>query len=154
MSDEKVSLKKLTHDAVFGKITADKKPKAGTTIPTVRFLGAVEGYVEENGKFGPYVKFRGEFEAVNIATGEVFEAPALILPSKDEPAMLRKAFDQAQANGHPTVEFALDYMLAHTDKGERGYTFIARDASKPKGADPLARLRSSLPAVPKALTRK
>lgn len=142
MSKEKIELKKLTHDAVFGKIT---KPAKGEAIATVRFYGIIDGVIDGNAQYGAYTKFHGDFEAVNLQTGEVFCAPACILPGKDDVQLLRKAFDAALAAGNPSVQFAIDYKVIPSDKGTLGYTYVGVDALKPKGIDPLLALRNALP---------
>lgn len=146
-------IKKITHDRVYGKIAANSL-KEGESKPTVRLLGSVTAAVERSGAFGAYVLFMGDFEAINIATGDEYRAGQAIIPDRDFEAMVKQKLEQALAKGEVAIAFAVDYSIAFSAKGARGYTFVATPVRKADAHDPLDELRGGLKALPKPSTRK
>lgn len=100
--------------------------------------------------FGEYVKFKGQFEAQNIATGEIFQSGELIVPEIVSDLIT----GAMEANEGQAVEFAF-IITAIADKKEggqgRGYQFTAKPLIEEQKSDPLAMLRakvtSSVPVI-------
>jgi len=90
----------------------------------------------------------GNFEGVNLETGEVFRSGKLYLP-KGVHEMVESAAKKLEAEGEgDSVQFALEiYAVSATNP--IGYSYEAKPLVKAAVADDLETLRSQLPEVPK-----
>jgi len=142
-------LKKITMSEVFGIVRASGgfKPKvhfganeAGEFAPTLimRVAGVVHGLERGTTTYGEYIRFKGNFAAIN-AQGAEFRSPSLILPS---PADGLTEAALAESDGKP-VELAFDIMAVH-DAGDRGYKFQVQPLLQQTQADPLDTLLSGV----------
>src|SRR5258708_3606618 len=61
---------------VLGKVLKDK----AKAVPLMRVYGVATRMKPGESDFGPYLRFLGQFRALNIETGEAFRAPVLLLP--------------------------------------------------------------------------
>jgi hypothetical protein len=73
-AQETTPLRKINAKTVWGKIKNDDIPEKGSK-PLFRVIGQAMGTREGDGDYGEWVALVGNFEAVNLATGEVFAAP-------------------------------------------------------------------------------
>lgn len=71
----KITIKTVMTEAV-DIIDLNKKK----SIDLCQIYGAVTAFKPGASDLGSYVRFIGEFKAVNLKTGEIFGAPACILP--------------------------------------------------------------------------
>lgn len=123
-------------------IGAQPKPhsvKENTALASV--YGRVRGKKVGQSTFGDFIKFEGEFEGVNIATGEVFRSGALILPKVLE-SLLAGAVD-----GENTVDFAVEIWAKPSEKGNTGYEYGVKPLIEPAASDELAALRNQVKAA-------
>lgn len=144
MSDLTV-LKKMSASAIVpnlkqvaASIEADKK-----TLDVYRIWGAVDSIRTGESKYGDgtFVAFRGDIEAANLLTGELFYAPEAFL---HEPlASMIKSALAAQDR----VEFAMTVALKRRDELAVGYEFICKPIVETQRSDALAHLRAV--ALPK-----
>jgi len=86
--------------------------------------------------FGEAVKFNGDFEAVDAATGEMYRSATCYLPSPAD-EMLESAFSQSDSG---QVEFGYGIYTAPSEASKTGYEYrieplVTRDS------DPLEELR-------------
>ncbi|WWT39187.1 ssDNA binding protein [Enterobacteria phage PRDteal] len=123
-------------------IGAQPKPhsiKGNTALASI--YGRVRGKKVGQSTFGDFIKFEGEFEGVNIATGEVFRSGALILPKVLE-SLLAGAVD-----GENTVDFAVEIWAKPSEKGNTGYEYGIKPLIEPAASDELAALRNQVKAA-------
>lgn len=145
------------------------QPKTGQTIvdgPVAHIYGSARNYLVGTSTYGEFTKFRGDFEAVNLATGESYRSQNLLLPDIAA-GLLVSALHAAGAKhgttktattpenpGEPAtapVEFAIEIGVRKTasDKpGGRGYEFTLRPLVETRDSDPLAALRKHVKALP------
>jgi hypothetical protein len=131
-------LKKITVKDVCGEI---KKP--ATTTWLVRVVGIARDYEIGTTNFGQFVRFKGQFRAIKIETGEVFDSGAMILPDIAN-NLIYGALSQ---DGSNAVEFAFD-LGVKPSKSPTEYDYIVSSLIESKEADPLAALLSNAPALP------
>ena len=138
------------------------QPKAGQPIvdgPVAHIYGSARNYLVGSSTYGEFTKFRGDFEAVNLSTGENYRSQNLLLP--DIAAGLLVAALHAAGAKHGTtktattpenpgepatapVEFAIEIGVRKTASnkpGGRGYEFTLRPLVETRDSDPLAALR-------------
>jgi len=125
--------------------------------PIARIYGIATGLVfKVDPKTGDVqTAVSGNFEAANLATGEVFRAGVLWLPSGIQELLINAVDTGAvDANGKPVyndVKFGFQ-INAHPAKNPIGYSYSAEQLIDATQNDPLADLRAELPALeaPKA----
>lgn len=135
-------LKKIVMGEVNGIVRGSGgfKPKAhfgadenGNFAPTLvmRVAGIARGMEIGQTNYGEFIKFKGNFAAIN-SKGEEFRSPFAILP---EPAagLTREMVENAEGN---PVEFAFD-IIAVPDASDRGYKFQCQPLMEKVQGDPL-----------------
>lgn len=131
-------VKKITVKTVCGKF---EKPSKASKLMTV--YGLANEAKADSSDYGDYVRFKGNFEAVNLATGEVFKSGSMILPEIAE-QILSGALSGEDVNG---VQFALEIGIKPSTSPV-GYDYSVKPVIDTGENDPLADLRGklSLPA--------
>lgn len=86
---------------------------------------------------GDFIRFKGEFEGVNAATGEVFRSGELIVPKVLE-SLLDSAISLEDANA---VDFAVEVWVEPNERSITGYSYAIKPLIKPAESDVLAGLR-------------
>ena len=135
--------KKITVKSVIGDV---KKMFKGVTEKTaiMRVVGIARSMQAGEGDYGPWVKFKGTFQGINLLTGEEMTAPYCLLP--EVASCLVE--NQLGADDVTSVEFGFDLYIKPSDT-PIGFEYLAEPLVEPTGADPLAHLSKSLPAPPK-----
>lgn len=88
--------------------------------------------------FGDYIRFMGEFEAVNAATGDAYRAGKMIVPG-----VLEGLLDSAiSVEDNEAVDFAVEVWVEPSERGNTGYTYNIKPLIKPKESDVLGELRA------------
>jgi hypothetical protein len=99
---------------------------AALQIPLARIYGTAGAFKAGQSDHGPFVKFIGQFKAVNLRTGEIFVASAMILPKFLE-EQLHGILTGGVAQG---VEFAFEISVQGDQPGVKpsatGYTYGAK----------------------------
>lgn len=90
--------------------------------------------------YGPYIKFRGRFEAINLDSGETFQSSNLILPPIAEELLE----DALTADNVKSVEFGLRVGVRKDESSVSGYVWVAESIRDTEETDPLERLRAEL----------
>jgi hypothetical protein len=99
----------------------EERPKART--PIVRVYGTVKQAETGTSNFGPYIKFKGEFEAVNLSSQEKYRAKNLLLPPIGEMA-IADALQEAQAeNKDASITFGMDIAVEENPSKKGGWNF-------------------------------
>ena len=138
------------------------QPKTGQPItegPVAHIYGSARNYLVGTSTYGEFVKFRGDFEATNLATGESYRSANLLLPDIASTLLITalhaagakhgtvKTATTAENPGEPAtapVEFAIEIGIRKTknDKpGGAGYEFTLRPLIETRDSDPIAALR-------------
>jgi hypothetical protein len=144
--------KKITVKDVIGKVIPALK-KAGITeatddegsitgvifpdnTPILRIIGQVTGFTSGESDYGPWVKFRGDFQGTNLLTGEVCRSRAWHVPDligDDIVAALKEADNTA-------VEVAGDITVSPMTSAQ-GYSYEVMPLVDVARDDPLERLK-------------
>lgn len=128
-------LRKITASTVCGKIEKTDKPQRLCLI-----YGTANRVKTGTSQFGPWVQLVGQFEAVNLATGQVFTSPYCILPDK----VVNEVIAGAIESGQTGVEFAYEFGIKPS-KSPVGYDYTAKPIVKEQDNDALASLRAKIP---------
>jgi hypothetical protein len=151
-------LNKITVANVCGKIE-----RSSVTEPyaLMRVLALVSSMKEEETQYGPYMDFRGRFEATNLETGEVVESSRLIVPSIVED-LLAADVAALQNEGGGNVLARFEIGVKPSDRGSLGYQYtlkVEQAADENSRVDHFAALRldgETAPALeaPKKASKK
>lgn len=131
---------------ILQALLADKNE--GDAIVVARIFGRAYKYEEKQSKLDPTkndVAFKGEFEGVNLVTGEVFNAPKAYLPGAAE-GTARAAID-ALGEGEG-VEFGCEIAVKKQTTSAVGYVFGVAVPKPPEARDGLAAIRAQMNALP------
>ena len=145
-------------------IGAQPRPSEKITARAVAHVfGSARGYFIGQSTYGEFYKFRGDFEATNVETGEVYRSANLLLP--DVIAMLLvdalhaagakagKAKGAAGTHEEPgemataPVEFAIEVGIrprADAKPGTAAYEWTVKPLTPVRDSDPLQRLREEV----------
>lgn len=136
-------IKKITVKSVIGDV---KKIFKGVTEKTaiMRVVGIARSMQAGESDYGPWVKYKGTFNGINLITGEEMTAPYCLLP--EVASCLIE--NQLSAEGVTSIEFGFDLYIKPSDT-PIGFEYLAEPLVEPKDADPLSHLSKSLPAPPK-----
>lgn len=121
--------------------------------PGVSFVvyGKLRRSTVASSNYGEYVRFGGDFEAVNEQSGEVFRSSVFLSPGIMEDT-LHSAIQAAQETDKAaSAEFAVRFKTVKDAEAARGYVWKGEFLTKPSADDPLTRLRVSLEGKVKSL---
>lgn len=109
-------------------------------FPLMRVGGIATGMRPGDGDFGPYVRFIGQFQAINIRDGRVFAAAMCLLPKflEDE---LAGALGQ---EGAKTVEFGFEISVKYDKSAATSYVFLSDSLLAPVSDEANARIAKLL----------
>lgn len=130
------------------KVAAEQK---GKEVPVLRIGGTVRSMEEKSSQFGPYKRFKGDFEAVNCVTGEIYRSGDCILPPCAETpivdlVMRAKEQEGAEAAVQFGVDITVKYYKHPTLKGTE-FVWGARPLGE-QADSPMSALLQSFGAVP------
>ena len=135
-------IRKISAKTVCGKTEAptDKKTVA------LFIVGGIANKVKTgDSMYGTWTALVGQFEATNVATGEIFIAPQCFLP---EPmngmiAASLEMVDDDDKRINQSVQFAVEVGVKKADN-QIGYEYTASEVMKSDAADPLAAIRETI----------
>jgi hypothetical protein len=147
MADKSIHyLRKLTTSGCG--LSAENSEKVAVENPGVetvglRIYGRITDVKKETGTFGPYVRFNGEFEAVNQITQDKYRSTQLIVPPVAEQLLSDLASDLSAGS---SVQFALDLLILENKSQKGGWKFRygVKSLLAPKAKDALTQLGESL----------
>lgn len=127
-------------------------------VSIMRVAGRILSTKDGQNDLGPYTKFIGEFEAVNILSQDenlkVFRATSLVLTGLGEMVVL-DAYNSARAKipeGAVEVVFdiGIEYNAASVSRGGRAYKFTVNNllGSEPSSDDALTKLMGVVGELP------
>lgn len=128
-----VLLKKMSAKTLIGKIDPPEKQ-----VDLFAVYGVATGTKNGTSTFGDWLAFIGDFEGVEIVTGEISRSPVCFLP---EPAqgMLEAALMKNE-NG---VEFSFIIGIKPNAKSTTGYEYTVKPVVASKQNDALEKLRGA-----------
>lgn len=103
----------------------------------MRVIGIAKGTFTGTTNFGEYVGFKGQFKAINLATGEEFSSGKLFLPEIAQ-NLVEGALSETES-----VEFAFDLGKKEADNAV-GYEYTIQPLIEAKENNPLALLEQKL----------
>lgn len=86
---------------------------------------------------GEYIRFIGEFEGINVDTGEAYRSGNMIVPKTLE-TLLDAAITLDESNA---VDFAVEVWVEKNESSITGYSYLIKPLIKPAESDVLANLR-------------
>lgn len=101
--------------------------------------------------YGDYVRFGGDFEAVNEQTGQVFRSSVFLSPGIMEDVLHSAVQGAQEQDKQASAEFAVRFKTVKDAEAARGYIWKGEFLTKPSADDPLTRLRASLEGKVKSL---
>ena len=138
------AVKKLSAKTIVGdvkKLVREGQLTSGTVL--YRVIGIADGVRSGESNFGPWTAFSGDFEAVNMLTGEVSRGPQFFSDKSFTDALLSRM----NANPGAAVEFALEVAIEINDDYPMGFGYVTRPIVE-NAHDRLGALRSRLAALP------
>jgi hypothetical protein len=133
-------LKKLSLASLIGKI---EKPKGPTAL--YRVIGTVIGVKTGTSTYGGWTALMGDFEAINLDSGEMYASSKAFLP---EPALSMLAAASMKSPGG--VEFAVEVGVKPANNAF-GYEYTVRPLIDSAPTDALKALRGVAFADVKAI---
>lgn len=127
--------KKLSTAKIVGKIVARTLPEDGTVKSLYTIIGVAVGVKRGTSDYGDWVALVGQFEAVNLETGERFASANAFLPD------VAHGLIEAQLGNSQSVQFAFTIGARVDDSSSVGYTYTAEPILPPDHKDPLEELR-------------
>lgn len=130
-------VKKLSVKTVCGKPTFEKDAKDGASVSLMQVFGQAQGVKAGTSNFGEWEALTGNFEAVNLETGEAYRAATLFLPDlAHEPLVMAM-----KANPDTPIDFAIEITAAKDSTVAVGYVYGMKTLIEAETADPLKVLR-------------
>jgi len=130
----KLSLKAMNCQPVKGSLKADSAP-----VALARIFGIAKKYDVLTTTFGDSTRIIGDFEGINLKTGEVYKSTKCFLPPVISEIMVN-ALD-AREEGDSALEFALEIGAQYSEKGGHGYAYTVKPLVKTQTRDALSHLR-------------
>lgn len=138
------AVKKLSAKTIVGdvkKLVRSGELKSGTVL--YRVLGIADGIRTGESTYGAWTAFSGDFEAINMLTGEVSRGPQFFADKSFTDALLSRM----NANPGAAVEFALEVALEVSDDYPMGFAYVTRPIVE-NAHDRLGALRQRFAALP------
>lgn len=137
--------KKITTREVMGNMKAfmrenSEGKKDGELVELYTIVGQVIGHTTGESDYGPWVKLKGRFRAVNKSTGEVINSPVAMLPDEATTPLLTVL----AVDGASSVDMAFDVNARIDDSVAVGYQYEVKPLMEPSEDDPLERLAASV----------
>ena len=145
------AIRKITLGTCNAQPTAEsiaKMEKTGRDLPLMDVFGIARRFKPGVSTLGEYVKFIGQFKAVNLASREEFTAPVVILPKFLEEQLYAVMGAQAEASD---VRFGYRISAKHDKKAATKYVYKAASLMKPEENDALAMLEGEIKEATRAL---
>lgn len=144
------AVRKLTVKGIMGeKVDIEKLLAApGKRMDLCDIFGIARRHKADQSEHGSFVRFYGRFKGVNLATGEVVEAPQFIAPGTVQD-MLYGAMGTDE--NVIEVSFGVRIGVKFDNDAATKYVFTVTNLRKPSENDPLALLENEISTAVKAL---
>jgi len=147
MSERKSEqLRKITVKNVMHETPDIEKliKREGKRMDLCQIYGIVRRFKPDESDKGQFVRFYGQIRAVNLLTGEVFDAGQVILPGAAQDALYGAMDGVEGAN----VEFGIKVGVKYDATAITKYVYTVESLVPPKENDPIRALESQLKALP------
>jgi len=104
------------------------------TADILKIAGVITAIRPGQTQLGEYAELVGQFQAVNLESGEMFQSSKAILPNFIADPMVEAS------NGGSEVEFAIQIGVKRNEVSVVGYEFSVKPLVEPKVSDKLAKL--------------
>lgn len=111
--------------------------------PVLRVIGLVRAKETGTTTYGDFVRFKGEFHATNLLTGEASVSAVCFLPSPVDQMLADVLNGRAEGDKNP-VEFGFDIDVLPDPATEVGYQYRVRTLVEAKQSDPMEDLMAKL----------
>jgi len=142
----KITLKTVGIDDPESLVIPGKKKN----VPVMRVYGLLRTATEKQTDIGKSMTLIGDFEAVNLITGEIYKSGKCYLPTIAEGPVTEMLFQAQAKDPKASVKFALDVMVSYFEskfpKGAKYTWGVTSLFDTPEECDPLADIRKALPA--------
>lgn len=139
---------------LFTRELEDIAAKAkGKAVPVSRIYGIVRNSEPGQTDIGPYIKFSGEFEAINLVNRSVHRAKTLVLPAVAE-SFVNESLQAAKAESpDASVTIGMDITVTEhkSAKGGTKFKYGVSPLTSP-GNDPLTELGNKFGELPSMLS--
>lgn len=141
---KKITVKTCGAKPDLEKLIEHKKVHGPSAVlPLLEVIGIASDWKPGSSEIGgDFIKLLGMFKAVNLATGEVFESGACILPGAASD-LVYGALASVKPNGG-SVEFAFRIGVRWEETAATKYVYTVEQIYTPERADPLAALEARL----------
>lgn len=132
--------KKISTAKIYGKVNVRKLPEDGSVLNLYTIIGMAIGTKSGTSDYGDWTSLVGQFEAVNLETGETMASANAFLPD------VAQGLIEAQLTQPDTkqVQFAFIIGARVDDQSPIGYSYTAQPMLPPDAKDPLEDLRKTL----------
>lgn len=139
-------LRKITVKSVYGGVDVEKVLAApNKLLPVMQVYGIVTDSKEGASDYGDYIKFLGQFRAINMETGEMFRAATMLLPK-----FLEDELRGIMSSGAVNAEFAVQINATYDKSAATKYVYVADSLVEPQESSALSALEQRI-ASAKAL---
>jgi hypothetical protein len=141
----KITIKEVVGDKM--KILAaaltgrDGEAATGKEVPIMTVMGRVDSFRTGEGDNGPFIKLMGDFEAVNLLTGEITSNSMAILPNHVGGGIVAAIKGGAQG-----IQFAVEIRVKFDITSATSYMFEIYTHMKPQASDAIAAIKAQLVA--------
>jgi hypothetical protein len=113
-------------------------------VEVAKIYGFIKSTESGKGTYGDYVKFRGEFEGVDLLKDQTSRSGVLLLPAVAEIPLVELA---GGAEEGQKVQFGIIITVRESGQGKSGvkFTYGVRQLIEASADDELSRLAQSLP---------
>lgn len=143
-------ISKISTKTIFGTVNAKTPSDEGVVKANgalYRVFGMASDVKHGESQYGPYTEFRGQFRALNLHTGEEYQAGKCFLP------VVASNLLEGILTSVDAAQFAFDIGVKEADT-QIGYEYTVTPLIAADEADPLTALANSLPDVPKLAAPK
>ena len=147
----RLTMKDLGCDPLLVKKLAEGQNK----LALCRIYGTVikVGVQVDRNRGAEYTYFLGQFEGVNVITGDVLQSNKLYLPEGPSSTLETVFLQAANKRGkNVAINFAFEIRSVKSDKTNSGYVYETAAILAPEQADQLAQLRATVDKAPKPKT--
>lgn len=129
-------LRKITIKAIAGKIDIEKligMPEK--KMPLARIFGIANKATPDAGDYGAFVRFHGQFRAINLETGVEYQAGTLLLPP-----IAQDMLGGVLAGDAESVRFGFDISVRFDNDAVTKYVYEIKPLVEASEDDPLSLL--------------
>jgi hypothetical protein len=133
--------KKLSTKSVVGNVKEIRKiaeSGEGKHVDIMRVMGVAKKLQVGESDNGEWLAFKGNFEYINLITGESHVGSRCFLPAPIDSMV------EAQLEGNTAVEFAFDITVVEVEESATGYEYGAKTILKPSENDPMEMLKQTV----------